>query len=1068
VALFTYFAHAKLTTKKKIMARLLLIINRIVIPAFLLMTLLSSSFKGKSQEADDNPLLDQVPKSYLERANSSPRSPSVVVTVNNYDNFYLGVDFAEGHISANTDSATEFFTAFNVDAAHYTNDGFNWLDTQPVWGATVRGDPITAYDGVGNLFYENMYGSSIQGCKVARSSDNGQTWELVTTAISGVDKNWIAADQTTGPYANYVYTTMTGNSGGNFSRSTDHGASWQNTWIAPTQSLPGMMVCVGPDEDIEGGSVYVVTNSGSSFASTYTFYVSKDGGETFQFKSAQDFSGYVGSDVNGRNSVRNMRTRPYPFIGADNSNGPNRGRLHLVYASNDPPGNGHRPDIWSRYSDDDGQTWSDAKKVNDGAFTQASYQWHPAMWCDKETGRLYVQWMDSRDSPTSDSAAIYATYSDDGGETFQPNERISNEMMVINCSTCGGSGTPRYQGDYNGIVSNDNVSQLAWGDFRWGTFASFTAYFPDFGMKLFPSELEISYRDTVWAVVPDVKLYDNEAIFTASLPDPPTGSFTIEYPFGQTISSFPDSIAVVITADGVTEGDYTLIVKGEGPNGTPVHFREATITVTPLPLPVADFIASDTNVCVSSSVNFTDLSLFNPDSWEWTFEGGMPDTSSMQNPEDIVYPEPGIYNVTLTVANIVGSDTITKTGYIIVNLKPEPPIGESQSVCVLDSVPPLEVLGNDVLWYDNPDLDSMIYSGNIYNTGQTDTGIYTYYTTQANGGCASEPLEISLSIHPLPVVTFDTLFPVCEKDTSVELNSGEPIGGNYFGVGVESGYFDPSIAGEGIHTIGYAYEDEYACADTAYQEIMVYPAPLVTLEPLGAGCINIEPFELTGGFPEGGNFTGDGVEENIFYPEIAGVGEHEITYFWTDTLGCDNSASQVYTVYNLPQVNIGNDTSVCAEKTVVLNATTADAITYLWTPGNLTTPIITVDTVGIGLASQEFIVTVTNENACSNSDSVTVGFYDCTGIDEIDGLDGFTVFPNPNDGNFVFKLVTSKALVLDLKIYNAAGMLFFSKENIAVEQIHSEKIRMEHANAGVYFILLESERGKVFKKILIK
>ena len=47
-----------------------------------------------------------------------------------------------------------------------------------------------------------------------------------------------------------------------------------------------MMVAVGPDHftlvgRVSGGAVYVVTNSGSAFASTYTFYVSTDGGTTF-------------------------------------------------------------------------------------------------------------------------------------------------------------------------------------------------------------------------------------------------------------------------------------------------------------------------------------------------------------------------------------------------------------------------------------------------------------------------------------------------------------------------------------------------------------------------------------------------------------------------------------------------------------------------------------------------------------------------------------------------------------------------------------------------------------------
>jgi len=63
-----------------------------------------------------------------------------------------------------------------------------------------------------------MSGSgTVQNCRVIRSTDNGATWSSPSViAILGVDKNWIAADQTSGPYANYLYTVMTASSGGNF------------------------------------------------------------------------------------------------------------------------------------------------------------------------------------------------------------------------------------------------------------------------------------------------------------------------------------------------------------------------------------------------------------------------------------------------------------------------------------------------------------------------------------------------------------------------------------------------------------------------------------------------------------------------------------------------------------------------------------------------------------------------------------------------------------------------------------------------------------------------------------
>ena len=550
-----------------------------------LLVLVSINRLVYSQE--DNPNIDRVPIEWLENINYSDSEEDVITDNDGYDNFNLGVDFAEPHLSQNPNNPLQYFGAYNINNAWRTSDGHNWTGSTPVFGVSVNGDPSTAYDGVGNLYYESMFGG-VTGCKVMRSTNNGATWSAAVTAISGNDKNWMAADQTTGPYANYIYTVMTP---GNFARSTNFGATWTTTATFSTQTLPGMMVCVGPNGTTDGGAVYVVTNSGSSFASTYTFYASTNGGLNFTQKSAQNFANYVGTDVNGRNSVQNMRTRPYPFIAADQSNGTNRGRLYLVYASNTPAGNGNKPDIFCRYSTNQGSTWSSAIKVNDDVNTTSHHQWHPSIWCDKSSGRLYVKWMDTRDTPTSDSAYIYASYSDNGGVTWAPNQRISNQKMKIDCSTCGGGGTPRYQGDYDAIVSTNNQALMMWTDFRFGSFGSYVAYFPDFAMKVSPSNSTIVYSNDSAFIninVPSVKLYNSTAIFSANItPTPPSGTFIIDFPQGNTLSSFPGSVTMRIRTSGnVSLGNYTINIQGEGPNGTPVHRRTASIQVI---VPSLDF-----------------------------------------------------------------------------------------------------------------------------------------------------------------------------------------------------------------------------------------------------------------------------------------------------------------------------------------------------------------------------------------------------------------------------------------------------------------------------------------------
>jgi PKD repeat protein len=87
--------------------------------------------------------------------------------------------------------------------------------------------------------------------------------------------------------------------------------------------------------------------------------------------------------------------------------------------------------------------------------------------------------------------------------------------------------------------------------------------------------------------------------------------------------------------------------------------------ITPLP-PVADFSGSPIEISAGSSVQFTDLSSYEPTSWLWTFEGGNPGTSNAQNPL-VAYPVAGTYNVTLNVYNSGGSDDLMIIDYITVN-----------------------------------------------------------------------------------------------------------------------------------------------------------------------------------------------------------------------------------------------------------------------------------------------------------------------------------------------------------------------------------------------------------------
>ncbi|MGB9200897.1 chitobiase/beta-hexosaminidase C-terminal domain-containing protein [Methanobacterium sp.] len=81
--------------------------------------------------------------------------------------------------------------------------------------------------------------------------------------------------------------------------------------------------------------------------------------------------------------------------------------------------------------------------------------------------------------------------------------------------------------------------------------------------------------------------------------------------------------------------------------------------------PIANFTANNTNGSAPLSVQFNDTSTGNPTSWSWSFGDG--NTSILENPVHN-YTKTGNFNVTLTVNNSVGSNSLQST--ISVNNSP--------------------------------------------------------------------------------------------------------------------------------------------------------------------------------------------------------------------------------------------------------------------------------------------------------------------------------------------------------------------------------------------------------------
>ena len=89
--------------------------------------------------------------------------------------------------------------------------------------------------------------------------------------------------------------------------------------------------------------------------------------------------------------------------------------------------------------------------------------------------------------------------------------------------------------------------------------------------------------------------------------------------------------------------------------------------------PTAAFGSSKKISCSGAAIDYADYSAGQPTSWLWSFPGGNPSTSTLQNPT-VVYNTPGTYSATLVSTNANGTDSVTYSNFINIatSIAPDP------------------------------------------------------------------------------------------------------------------------------------------------------------------------------------------------------------------------------------------------------------------------------------------------------------------------------------------------------------------------------------------------------------
>jgi hypothetical protein len=153
--------------------------------------------------------------------------------------------------------------------------------------------------------------------------------------------------------------------------------------------------------------------------------------------------------------------------------------------------------------------------------------------------------------------------------------------------------------------------------------------------------------------------------------------------------------------------------------------------------------------------------------------------------------------------------------------------------------------------------------------------------------------------------------------------------------------------------------------------------------------------------------------------------------------------------------NISNSV-ICLGEVVTMTATGAS--NYTWAPGNAITSgsFVTTPT-----ASTQYQVTGEDSNGCRNSTMLLVAVDLCTGLGKNQVDPTLTIFPNPNNGNFVIKGNST----LDLSIMNNLGQVV---KTIRLHESTDYECQVSDLADGLYFVLPDGAGSTSKQKIIVQ
>jgi len=399
-------------------------------------------------------------------------------------------------------------------------------------------------------------------------------------------------------------------------------------------------------------------------------------------------------------------------------------------------------------------------------------------------------------------------------------------------------------------------------------------------------------------------------------------------------------------------------------------------------------------------------------------------------------------NATTNVYVVTGTDVATgctkkDTVLVFVNALPQINAGVDFNACENVEISLSASGGLTYTWSNN------VIDGQAFLLTQTTT--FTVNGTDTNACSNSD--QITVNVSSAPTVTLGNDIEVCENESPVQVNASTNQGGLVYlwSTGDTIAAISASTSGE-YHV---SVTDANGCSDTDTIFVTLNELPGANLGADQSVCSNDLPTTLV--VESTGNQLSYSWSTNQDTQQI----QVSLTGIYTvsviDQNGCESSDEVSVQVLNSPNVNAGNDITVCEyDFPVTLNAS-GNGAEVQWSNG-ASTSFTSVTSAGI------YSVTTTAQNGCQASDSVVVTSDPCLGITSISAE--WFVYPNPMEDVLVIQ--NKSGLKAKGAMFTADGKLV----NVYDISGNELTIDVQDLSKGAYYLHIIMENSERVIKVI--